>query len=135
MESPWASKKASSRERRELTRSPFRTVRGRHARISTTSRRLVLDRMDLADLAIADLGRWRDWNSIDRIAALYGQGQSNLRFIKRAIIRYLWSCANAKPTDVRPEQAASAKRHLAELRIKEPQIVTAVERRMAEMPD
>jgi hypothetical protein len=99
------------------------------------SMRLFLDRPELADLAIFDLKRWRDWNSIDRIAALYGKGPFNVPAIKRSIIRYLRSCTDAKPTDVRPEQASSARRILAELRRKDPKLVADVERRMADNPE
>jgi hypothetical protein len=99
------------------------------------SMRLFLDRPDLADIAIADLARWRDWKSLDRIIGLYGQGPFNVPAIKRAIIRYLYSCAESKPTAVRPEQASSARGHLAELRRKDPKLVADVERRMADNPE
>jgi hypothetical protein len=50
------------------------------------------------------------------------------RSIKRAIIRYLLSCIDAKPTDVRPDQVASAKRHLAEIRLNDPKFLAEIER-------
>jgi hypothetical protein len=95
------------------------------------SMRLFLDRPELADIAIHDLRRWRDWNSLDRIAGLYGQGPFNEPIVKRAIIRYLYSCSESKPTTVRPEQAAAAKRFLAEIRHKDPQRVAEVDRNRA----
>jgi hypothetical protein len=95
------------------------------------SMRLFLDRPDLADIAIADLARWRDWKSLDRIIGLYGKGPFNVPSIKRAIIRYLYSCAESKPTAVRPEQAAAAKRFLADIRQKDPQRVAEVDRNWA----
>jgi hypothetical protein len=92
------------------------------------SMRLVLDRADLVDIAIADLYRWHDWQSLDRIIGLYGQGPFNTPSIKRAIIRYLRSCAESKPKFVRPEQAAAAKKVLAEIGQKDPKHVAEVAR-------
>ena len=92
------------------------------------SMRLLLDRPEFPDLAIRDLSLWRDWNSIDRITGIYEQRNFFDRSTKRAIIRYLLSCIAAKPTDVRPDQVASAKRHLAEIRRNDPKFVAETER-------
>jgi hypothetical protein len=92
------------------------------------SMRFVLDRPDLVDIAIADLARWHDWQSLDRIIALYGKGPFKTPSIQRATIRYLRSCAESKPTAVRPEQAAAAKKVLAEFGQKDPKRVAEVDR-------
>jgi hypothetical protein len=92
------------------------------------SMRLLLAHPELADLVIPDLAHWRDWGSLDRIAGLYGQGHFNIPSIKRAVIRYLQSCVDAKPTDVQPAQAAAAKRHLERIRRDDPKIFAEAER-------
>jgi hypothetical protein len=92
------------------------------------SMRLLLARPELVDLVIPDLAHWRDWGSLDRIAGLYGQGHFNIPSIKRAVIRYLQSCVDAKPTDVQPAQAAAAKRHLERIRRDDPKIFAEAER-------
>ncbi|MDA0834408.1 MAG: hypothetical protein O2955_06185 [Planctomycetota bacterium] len=53
------------------------------------SMRILLDRPELADLVIADLARWKDWNSQERLAKLYGAEEYNIPSIKRAIVRFL----------------------------------------------
>ncbi|MEX0725408.1 MAG: hypothetical protein WD065_04005, partial [Planctomycetaceae bacterium] len=53
------------------------------------SMRILLDRPELADLVIADLARWKDWNSQERLAELYGAEEYNIPSIKRAIVRFL----------------------------------------------
>lgn len=53
------------------------------------SMRILLDRPELADLVIADLARWKDWDSQERLAELYGAEEYNIPSIKRAIVRFL----------------------------------------------
>ena len=54
------------------------------------SLRLLLDQPDLAELAIMDLARWRDWKIQPRLLKLYNSGgqYSEVR-TKRAIIRFM----------------------------------------------
>jgi hypothetical protein len=51
--------------------------------------RILLDRPELADLVIADLSRWQDWQVQDRLMTLYGSPEYDVPSIKRAIIRYM----------------------------------------------
>ncbi|MFN0196369.1 MAG: hypothetical protein ACKVT0_06470 [Planctomycetaceae bacterium] len=53
------------------------------------SMRILLDRTELADLVIADLSRWKDWDSQDRLYSLYGAEGYDIPSIKRAIVRFL----------------------------------------------
>lgn len=79
--------------------------------------RRFLDRPALAALAIADLSRWHDWQSLERIAALFGQPGYDDRPTIRAVIAYLLACPL-------PE----ARRHVARLRKLVPELVTEAER-------
>ncbi len=55
--------------------------------------RLLLDRQEVADLAIADLARWKDWSVQDRLMELYQAGDPGNPLgeiaIRHAVIRYM----------------------------------------------
>lgn len=53
------------------------------------SMRLLLDRPELADLVIADLARWEDWEVVDKLLVMYDDEDYSIPSIKRAIIRFL----------------------------------------------
>ncbi|MER3416491.1 MAG: hypothetical protein C4297_09805 [Gemmataceae bacterium] len=52
----------------------------------------LLDQPDIADLAIEDLRKWRQWQVADRIIDLAGRESHNVPIIQRAIIRFALSC-------------------------------------------
>lgn len=79
--------------------------------------RLLLDRPEFAAPAIVDLARWQDWESLDRIAGLYGQKQYEAPGIKRAIVGYLLVC---------PGEPAA--KHLDRLRRTDPKTVADAEK-------
>ena len=56
------------------------------------SMRLLLDRPELADLVIADLARWQDWEVVDQLLVMYDDEDFSIPSIKRAIIRFLREC-------------------------------------------
>ena len=92
--------------------------------------RTVLERPALAELAIIDLGRWKDWSVSDRLMQLYGDAAYEDQRIKRAIVRYYLAAEalGAKdPNAVIPPQIANARRHLATLRKQDPETVTTAE--------
>ena len=61
------------------------------------SMREVLNRPEFADLAIADLARWKDWSIHERLASLYAKpGYDDVR-TKKAIICFLVVATKAKP--------------------------------------
>ena len=61
------------------------------------SMREVLNRSELADLAIADLARWEDWSIHERLMRLYGKpGYDDVR-TKKAIVCFLVVATKAKP--------------------------------------
>ncbi|GAB4136565.1 MAG: hypothetical protein Tsb009_03700 [Planctomycetaceae bacterium] len=63
------------------------------------SMRLLIDRPELAELAIPDLARWRDWTVQDRLMKLYGQKDYDTRSVKTAIIKYLIASTQDLPKD------------------------------------
>jgi hypothetical protein len=90
------------------------------------SMRLLLDRPEIADLVIADLGRWKDWSVQDRLMKLYGAEDYNIPSIKRAIVRYL--LASCSDENVMPRSHSfQAKAHLEALRRVDPIIVKQAE--------
>jgi hypothetical protein len=89
------------------------------------SMRLLLDQPELADLAITDLSRWKDWSIQGRLMSLYGQGAYNIRSVKHSIICYMVASAESK-TDA--GSAARGKKYLEELRQKDPRAVREAQR-------
>ena len=112
-------------------------------RLKQSMRRL-LDHPQLADLAIADLARWRDWAVMDRLMDLDGRIGGEDRRVRTAIVRYILVAAGGeskraeigkspkKVEQVKAEKPAAvtaqAKVHLATLRKRDPKIVHNEER-------
>ena len=94
------------------------------------SMRIILDRPELADLVIIDLGRWQDWSVSDKLMELYGQAGYDIPSTKRAIVRFFLTEEAAKPKDPKeslPEHVITAQKHLKTLREKDPETVKAAE--------
>ncbi len=94
------------------------------------SMRLLLDRPELADLVVIDLGRWQDWSVSDRLMELYGADGYDIPSTKRAIVRFYLTEEKAKPKDAKepfPAHVQSAQKHLKTLREKDPETVKAAE--------
>lgn len=95
--------------------------------------RVLLDRPELADLAIADLARWKDWSVMDKLAKLYDQEAYQVPGIKRSIVRYFDAATKDMPEDVDPktaklpEHVTEAKEHYAAIKKKDPETVKSVE--------
>jgi len=92
--------------------------------------RTLLDRPELADLVVTDLGRWSDWSVLDKLMELYGKENYDIPSIKRAIVRFYLVAESSKPKDPKaevPEHVAKAKAHLATLRKEDPETVKAAE--------
>ena len=86
----------------------------------TRSLRLLLDQPAVAAAAIVDLTRWRDWDSIQRVAELYGHADYDDGPTRRAIVGYLANC---------PQTVAAEA--LARLRQRDPVGVATAERELA----
>ena len=70
------------------------------------SMRTLLDRPELADLVIADLARWKDWEVQEQLMAMYDEEDFDIPSIKRAIVRYMFYCS--KDT-IEPAEESSGK--------------------------
>ncbi len=79
----------------------------------------LLDQADIADLAVADLSKWRCWDLTERVIALadkhYDQAKME-RLVRRSVIRYALRCPDPR-----------CKTFLAEQRKKDPELVQDVE--------
>lgn len=88
--------------------------------------RSVLNREDMADLIIADLSRWKDWESLPLIVSLYDSNRFKQTAVKRSIIRFVNACScdvPNSPTEPVPPHVTAAKQTLEELRKRDPRLV------------
>ncbi|MCA9072202.1 MAG: hypothetical protein KDA84_24920, partial [Planctomycetaceae bacterium] len=108
------------------------------ARLRSAVRQL-LDRSEVADLAIADLARWQDWSVQDRLMALYKKGDPSNPLgeiaIRRAVIRYMIASTldqpqSDDPSAPLPSHVTKGKEHLETLRKLDPKTVAQCERFM-----
>jgi len=88
-------------------------------RLSQSTRRL-LARPEFAATAIVDLARWQDWDTLEKIAGLFGQPGYEPPETTRAIVGYLLACPQP--------QAAQA---LTRLRKLDPKAVADAEQRLS----
>ena len=94
------------------------------------SMRLLLDRPDIADLAIMDLARWKDWEVRDHLVRLYDDEDYDQPHIKRAVIRYLIEAAHdpaRDPDGNHGRHVIEARRQIDRLRQIDPDLVRKVE--------
>ncbi|MBT6154306.1 MAG: hypothetical protein HOL01_03455 [Planctomycetaceae bacterium] len=94
------------------------------------SMRILVDRADLADIAITDLTRWKDWSIQNRLIKLYDHKDYQSDHVKRAIVSYTIVASRDLPKNAGtiPKHVVSARKHLETLRNKDPRIVRRVER-------
>lgn len=95
------------------------------------SMRLLLERPELADLAVANLARWEDWSVMDRLMKMYGQEDYQSRSVKKAIVRYLLVAAKGKNKSGEGPDIATVKKaklFLNQLRNEDPATVKSAER-------
>ncbi|QDT37103.1 hypothetical protein [Stratiformator vulcanicus] len=74
--------------------------------------RVVLDRPDIADFAIVDLARWKDWSIQDRLFNLYGSDGFEVPGMKRAIIKYFLASTRDLPEGVSLDDAEKLPEHV-----------------------
>lgn len=112
------------------TYEPDRISKGRLKQ----SMRSLLERPELADLVIADLARWKDWEIQDRLMEMYDQKEFQIPSIKRAIVRYFFYCGKDVPrnddgtTGDPPAHAVKAQKNLQALEEKDPRTVRDAKR-------
>lgn len=78
----------------------------------------LLKRPEFAAEAIVDLARWKDWEAVPQVAAVYASDPA-LAATRRAVVGYLLACPTAAGADA-----------LAQLRRKDPQGVAEAEKRL-----
>lgn len=87
--------------------------------------RILVENPVVADLAIADLSRWKDWAVRERLMTMYGDKKFAEPSIKRAIVRYMFYCAAdipaGTPQGIVPFHAQQAKLNLAYLEKADPE--------------
>jgi hypothetical protein len=96
---------------------------------------LLVDRPEVADLAIADLSRWKDWTLQDRLMEIYKTGDPNNPLgeisVRQAVIRYMIASTLDKPeTGDPPPHVIQGRKHLETLRELDPKTVGRSERLM-----
>jgi hypothetical protein len=77
---------------------------------------LLLEQTDIADLAIEDLRRWKEWKQTKKVLELKDRQSHDTAVIRRGILRFMLSS---------PE--AEAKAYIAEMRKADPDLVEAAE--------
>ncbi|MCA9051052.1 MAG: hypothetical protein KDA89_20090, partial [Planctomycetaceae bacterium] len=89
------------------------------------SMRMLLLRPELADLVIADLARWKDWDIQEELMAMYDNEEFDIPSIKRAIVRYFFYCSKdvEEGAESVPEYASAAAERLKVLEEKDPRTV------------
>jgi hypothetical protein len=101
------------------------------------SMRMLLDRPELSDLAIAELMRWKDWSLHDRLMLMYDDPEFAFPPNRRAIVRYLFESSREKgdvgpeEKSVRPAHALKADELLKMLEEKDPKTLSEVKRFLA----
>lgn len=96
------------------------------------SMRILLERPELADLVIADLARWKDWETQERLVQMYDEEKFNIPSVKRAIVRFLYYCSkdtgDVAEGEPLPEHAQKAAEALSVLEEKDPKTVRDAQR-------
>ena len=88
--------------------------------------RRFLNHPELADLAVKDLARWKDWKPLDQLIAAYGRDPWDSRSAKEKIVEYALSCRKDVPSGAGaklPDHAAKAQSFLDSL---DPEFVQSV---------
>lgn len=67
--------------------------------------RKLLDRSQVAESAVKDLARWKDWHSLDKLIAAYGKDPFDTRGAKEKIIAFALSCLKDERTSPGKELA------------------------------
>lgn len=95
-----------------------------------TAMRKLLNRPALAEIAIVDLARWKDWGLQERLMELYKSEDQADQKLKEAIIHYMIACTKdvSKDQIESPQHVLAARKCLDELRDRDPQLVASGEK-------
>ncbi|QDT56568.1 hypothetical protein Pan44_46240 [Caulifigura coniformis] len=89
--------------------------------------RFAIERPELADLAIKDLTRWEDWELMPWLVGYYDSPGENAALKRRAIAQYLIALSQKRAPQndaVLATQIETAKKHLDELKAKDPKVLS-----------
>ena len=94
------------------------------------SMRIMLDRGGYAELVLADLARWKDWEVMGRIVKMYDRKGPDLRGFKISAIRYLMAATKDVPQNGgKPgSHVAQARNHLKAIKKADPKMYRAAVR-------
>jgi hypothetical protein len=90
----------------------------------------LIERSDFIDSVTLVLARGKDWSVQPRLMQLFGAGEFDARSTSRAIIRYMLASTRDAPAFAEghvPLHVAEGLKHLAELRRREPRLVSECE--------
>lgn len=89
------------------------------------SMRLMVENPKIADLVIADLARWQDWDSTPRLIELYGTPGYDVPFVQRKILHFMWAAEDSRPKDAQPipDYVKQAQEFLRRIEAEDPEIV------------
>lgn len=88
------------------------------------SMRLMVDNPKIADLVIADLARWEDWETTSRLIELYGTPGYDVPFVERKILYFMWAAEDsvAKDAGSKPPYVQQAQAFLKRIEVEDPEI-------------
>lgn len=92
------------------------------------SMRRYLDRLEIADTAVENLSRWKDWQSLDRLLAAYGKPPFDSTLSRQKIVAFALVCerdGKKISPDNPPPTAIRARKFLDSL---DPKIISSAER-------
>jgi hypothetical protein len=92
--------------------------------------RRLLDRPSLAEIAIVDLARWKDWDLQPRLMEIYKSEDQADQKLKETIIHYMIAATRDLPKEGKeiPPHVVAARKYLDELRQLDPKLVASGEK-------
>jgi len=93
--------------------------------------RLLLERPAMAETAIVDLSRWKDWSLHEKLMQLYGAKDYDDARTKKAIVRYMIASTRDVPKDDSkglPPHVLAGRKCLEMLRERDPKLVAEAEK-------
>ena len=96
--------------------------------------RKFLERPELAEIAIVDLDRWKDWTSLDQLIAAFGRDPWETRSAKEKIVIFALKCQKDAMKSANPELRPLAAKAQAFLDGLDPALVESAKRSIGGIP-
>jgi hypothetical protein len=93
--------------------------------------RLLVDDTRHGELAVIDLARWKDWDSLPRVIAVYGQPPFETREGKEKLVQFVLVAQKDLSATADEPRLMQARSFLQRLRREEPDVVRAAEKWLA----